>query len=195
MTASLAEKQKQGAAELVRRARFFDQNAMGILKEMRENADRGDVRARGGLREVMSYIDNHPVEAPLSEGAARALGTIKDPRNVPSTVVDALGSLPGQGCKDDVLAACVIMGLGPPITDEWLAQACEHAGAWKDTFLFAVDNAGDDEALGTAMREVGPASAPYLCAGHCIGMGRKIRMALEGQPEALSEPIAWELGR
>lgn len=86
-------------------------------------------------------------------------------------------------------------GARASITDEWLAQACEHAGAWKDTFLFAVDNAGDDEALGTAMREVGPASAPYLCAGHCIGMGRKIRAALEGQPEALSEPIAWELGR
>jgi hypothetical protein len=26
-------------------------------------------------------------------------------------------------------------------------------------------------------------------------MGRKIRAALEGQPEALSEGIAWELGR
>ena len=195
MTASLAEKQKQGAAELVRRARFYDQNAMGILKEMKENTDRGDFRSRGGLREVMGYIKAHPIEAPLSEGAARALGVVKDPRNTPDRVVDALGMLPGQGCKDDVLAACVLLGAGPPITDEWLTEACTHVAEWKDTFLFAVDNAGDDEALGTAMREVGPASAPYLCAGHCIGMARKIRFALDGQPEALSDGIAWELGR
>ena len=187
--------QKRGAAELVRRARFYDQNAMGIIDEVRKNAAAGDPKAVSGFREIMAYIRSHPVEAPLSEGAARALGTIKDPRNTPDRVVDALGMLPGQGCKEDVLAACVILGAGPPITDEWLTEACAHVAEWKDTFLFAVDNAGDDEALGTAMREVGPASAPYLCAGHCVGMGRKIRAALEGQPEALSEGIAWELGR
>lgn len=194
MTRQIAD-QKQGAAELVRRARFFDQNAMAMLKEIRENADRGDPKAKSGLREVMRYIDEHPLEAPLSEGAARALGTIKDVRNTPGTVVDALGMLPGQGCKDDVLSACVILGMGPPLTDEWLAQACEHAAEWKDTFLFAVDNAGDDEALGSALRDVGPRSAPYLCAGHCVGMGRKIHAALRGQPEVLSEGIAWELGK
>jgi hypothetical protein len=187
--------QKRGAAELVRRARFYDQNAMAIIDEVRSNAERGDPKARSGFREIMDYIRAHPVEAPLSEGAARALGTIKDPRNTPDKVVDALGMLPGQGCKEDVLAACVLLGAGPPITDEWLTEACTHVAEWRDTFLFAVDNAGDDEALGTAMREVGPASAPYLCAGHCVGMGRKIRAALEGQPEALSEGIAWELGR
>lgn len=187
--------QKRGAAELVRRARFYDQNAMGIIDEVRVNAERGDPKAQSGLREIMGYIKAHPVEAPLSEGAARALGVVKDPRNLPGHVVDALGALPGHGCKDDVLAACVLLGVGPPITDDWLAEACAHVGAWHDTFLFAVQNAGDDEALGSAMRDVGPASAPYLCAGHCIGMGRKIRAALEGQPEALSEGIAWELGR
>jgi len=187
--------QAQGAAELVRRARFYDQNAMAMIQEVANNARRGDPRAQSGLREITKYIEQHPVEAPLSEGAARALGVLKDPRNTPDQVVDALNQLPSQGCKDDVLAACVILGTGPALTDEWVAQACEGAAEWRDVFLFAVDSAGDDEALGTAMREVGPASAPYLCAGHCVGMARKIQRALSGLPEAISPGVAWEMGK
>ena len=188
--------QRKGAAELVIRARHFDQNSMGILKEMAANAAKGDPVAMSGLAQVKLYIARHPAEdSTLTSEAAHALGVVKDPRNPPQAVLSALGSLPSVGCKEDVKTACAILAIGPALTDEYVKAFCDAAGPWRDTVLYGYNNAGDDAKLGVANQELSPhGGAPYLCAGHCIGVARRIQETAAGNPGALGGPVAWEVG-
>ena len=187
--------QKQGAAELVKRARLYDQNAMGMLATMAENAKSGDPTAISGLSEVKRYIESHPTDAPLSDSAKQILGVLREPGNPPGAVTQALTALPRSGCKDDIFAACVILALCQPVSDDsWVAAAAESAGPAKDVMLFAVENAGDEDLMEPAKRKVGTAGIGPLCAGHCIGMARRIQAAAEGDVSALGSDIGWELG-
>jgi hypothetical protein len=187
--------QKRGAAELVVRARLFDQNAMAILKEMAANAERGDPTARAGLAQVREYIRRHPAEdSTLTDDAAHALGVVKDPRNPPQAVLTALGSLPSVGCKEDVKTACALLAIGPAVTEEYVSAFCDAAGPWKETVLYGYNNAGDDVKLATAARELGREGAGPLCAGHCLGMAQRIQQVAAGEPGALGGPVAWEVG-
>lgn len=188
--------QRKGAAELVIRARHFDQNSMGILKEMAKNAERGDPVAMSGLAQVKAYIARHPAEdATLTEDAAYSLGVLKDPRNPPEAVLKALCTLPSVGCKEDVKTACAILAIGPAVTDEFVDSLCNAAGPWKSTVMYGYNNAGDDGKLAVANQELSPhGGAPYLCAGHCVGVARRIQETAAGNPGALGGPVAWEVG-
>lgn len=189
-----SDEQRRGAAELVRRARLYDQNAMAMLQVMAENARAGNKKSQAALEEVQGYIRAHPIDVPVSEGAARALGYLKDPQNPPSVVLDALASLPEVGCKDDITAACVVLGCGPELTDQYVLEMCQGAGEWRDTFLYGLNQSGNEDALGAAREGLPVEGQGALCAGHIIGMGRRLQAAMKGYPEALSEGIAWEVG-
>jgi hypothetical protein len=54
---------KQGAEELVLRAREGDQNAMAMIASVAQNAKRGDKRAQMSVRLLQQYIQAHPVAA------------------------------------------------------------------------------------------------------------------------------------
>ena len=186
--------QRRGAAELVVRARHYDQNAMAMLKEIAANAAKGDPVASSALEQVKLYIARHPTESVVTEEASHALGVLKDPRNPPQALLSALGSLPSVGCKEDVQAACAILAIGPEVTEEYVQEFCSAAGVWKDTLLYGIQNAGDDEKLGMALSELGPkGGAPALCAGHCIGMAKRLQAASHGDVAALGNPVGWEL--
>jgi hypothetical protein len=190
------EMQKRGAAELVIRARHFDQNSMAILKEMATNAANGNPTAMSALAQVKEYIRRHPAEdTTLSEDAERALGIVKDPRNPPQAVLTALGSLPSVGCKEDVTTACAILAIGPAITEEYVSAFCDAAGPWKETLLYGFNNAGDTEKLGVANAELAAhgGSGP-LCAGHCLGMAKKIQSIAAGDVAAVGGAVGWEVG-
>ena len=192
--------QKQGAAELVERARNYDQNAMAMLKEVADNAARGDATAQSALTQVKAYIAAHPAQevestADPSGESARCLGVLKDPRNAPATVLKALANLPAVGVKEDVTTACSILAVGPALTGEYLAALCEAAGPWKSTVKFGIECAGDEDKLGQANREVTPkGGAGYLCAGHCLGMAARIQQAAAGNVGAIGPEVAWEMG-
>jgi hypothetical protein len=192
--------QRQGAAELVQRARNYDQNAMAILKEMADNAARGDAVAQSALVQVKAYITAHPAEAtsegsPPSEDVAYCLGILKDPRNAPQNVLKALATLPAAGTEEDVSTACAILAVGPPITDELITALLEAAGPWRPTVLYGFQCAGDKARLAEMNREVTPrGGAGHLCAGHCLGMARRIQEAAAGNVAAIGADVAWELG-
>jgi hypothetical protein len=192
--------QKQGASELVERARNFDQNSMAILKEVADNAARGDPTAQSALAHVKRYIAEHPVQDSESTAdphgeSARCLGVLKDPRNAPATVLKALANLPTVGVREDVTTACSILAVGPALTGEYLAAICEAAGPWKSTVKFGIECAGDEAQLGQANREVTPkGGAGYLCAGHCLGMAARIQQAANGNVGAIGPEVAWEMG-
>jgi hypothetical protein len=199
-TADKTALQRQGAAELVQRARNFDQNSMAMLKEVADNAARGDPTAQSALRHVKEYIATHPAEEAIeamgiTDEAARALGVLKDPRNAPATLVKALATLPTVGVKEDVTTACSILAVGPLLTDEVLSSLCAAAGPWKSTVAFGIECAGDEGKLAAANREVTPhGGAGYLCAGHCLGMARRIQEAASGNVAAIGAEVAWEMG-
>jgi hypothetical protein len=207
--ADQAALQKQGAAELVLRARNFDQNAMAMLKEVADNAAKGDPVAASALEHVKAYIAAHPAEesgeidAPHlgrteslpGSGSARSLGILKDPRNAPETLVKALAEIPRVGVREDVTTACSILAVGPTLTDEVLSALFEAAGPWKSTVAYGFENAGDEARLAEANRSVTPhGGAGYLCAGHCLGMARRIQEAARGHVAAIGAEVAWEMG-
>jgi hypothetical protein len=198
--ADRAALQRQGAAELVSRARNYDQNAMAMLKEMADNAARGDSVAKSALVEVQSYIANHPAEgpeegSPPSSDVAYCLGVLKDPRNAPAAILKALATLPAAGTEEDVSTACAILAVGPPITEELVTAVLEAAGPWRPTVLYGFQCAGDKDRLAGMNREVTPrGGSGHLCAGHCLGMARRIQEAAAGNVSAIGADIAWELG-
>jgi hypothetical protein len=192
---NLAEKQSKGAEELVRRARLFDQNAMAMIAAVRANAMKGDKTARSGIDAIMHYIKKNPVKSPMGQEAAQVLSTLKHPNNSPEVILTSLENLPYVGTQDDVLAACVILGFGRPLNNALIAQflGCFADDVTKQVFSFGLQNAG------TAKVSPEAVSDDYLgllCAGHCIGMGRKIQLAkMPNMPISMvSADIGWELG-
>jgi hypothetical protein len=189
-----AIEQQRGAAELVERARLYDQNAMGILQEMSKNAASGNQTAVTALAQVKGYISEHPAPSEVSPEAAQVLGACKHAGNPPGQLLKALSRLPEVGGADDILAACACVALSHDLTDEWVACFCKAGGPESEEVLrWAVGNAGDPRAMSEARKQVGPSGEGTLCAGHVIGMALRIQRAANGE-FALGKEVNWELG-
>lgn len=59
---------KEGAAQLVERARLGDQNAMALMKQIGENAKKKQPRALKAYTELMRYIKANPVTKTMAFG-------------------------------------------------------------------------------------------------------------------------------
>lgn len=72
--AAQIRKQAQGAAELCQRARKLDQNAIGMIAAIREEAARGSARAVVSANLIADYCKKHPAPpiGPLGESPMAA---------------------------------------------------------------------------------------------------------------------------
>lgn len=190
--------QAQGAKELVDRARAGDQNAMAMLQKVGENARAGDPKARAGHDQVLSYIQKNPVKSAYDPRASQALGILKEPSNPEGAILDVLVSLPDlPDVGRAIQAACVILSKGRPwnkprvqLVDSLLTPPAQ------EPFRYAFDHALEPQSLASAREQCDPELSGYLCAGHCIGLARKLQLLRLPQVPAssLCEGIAWELG-
>lgn len=189
------EQQAKGAEELVKRSRLFDQNAIAMISVVRQNAMQGDKTAKSAFDAIMHFIKKNPVKLPPNPDAAYILGILKHPDNSAEVILSHLEQLPYVGDPDDVLGACVILGRGRPLNNAAIAAflECFADDITKQVFCFGLQNAGTEK--------VSPSAVPdeyigLLCAGHCIGMGRKIQLAkMKNVPlSTVSALIGWELG-
>ena len=183
---SSPQQMRADAKELVERARAFDQNAIAMIEQATANAAKGDATAKTFVQYVDAYIKANPVR--VSAGADDLLSVLKG-NNDPVTTMDALCKLPHVAAPDDIAAACVILCCHtPPLTVRrvktlMVCLAPEHQAA----FQYGLENAGrigqvDED-------EQGP-----TCAGHVIGIARKMQMVRAGQasPGVFGAEVGWE---
>jgi hypothetical protein len=184
---------RQDAEELARRAELFDQNAMALIDMASKNAAAGDPTARAFCAEYDRVLAERPKS--MTREAAEALTILKDSRTEPRDVLAALTSLPSVGCNDDVLAACVLLGVGTELTDAYIATLCDAAGSYRKAFEAGYELAGDSDRMSEIAQTLPAGAVGFLCAGHCVGMGRRIQAARAGELEPLGADIGWELGK
>jgi hypothetical protein len=190
--------QAEGAKQLVDRARAGDQNAMAILQKVGENARARDPKAQEGARHVLAYAQKNPVRSAYDPRASQALGILKEPSNPDEAILDVLVALPDlPDSSGAISAACVILSRGRP----WNKARVHGLDSLltppaKEPFRYAFDHALDPEALASARAQCDPELFGYLCAGHVVGLARKLQlMRLPHIPlAALCMGIGWELG-
>lgn len=192
------EAQKKGAEELVQRARLYDQNAMGMIAAVRENAMAGDPTAQSAFGAIKDYIKRHPVQSAMGTEVVRALGKLKEPSNPDSVVLDSLTSLPELGDADAVKTAVVILANGRTITQDRLkdmhdAIAGEVA---KEVFRFGVEASDNVAKMAPASADLPAEGKGWLCAGYCLGCAQRIQLARSPNvpPSIVSADIGWEMG-
>lgn len=184
---------------MVERARAGDQNAMAILQMVGKNARAGQPKARAAFGAVESYIKENP--APLTNWpeAAEVIGVLKDYSNEDDALFEALLALPSLEDESLVQTACVVLSHGPPWSRKRIHaidSMMEPGSDPQRLFRFGVENAGDGQKLGPAIRATPSELSGFLCAGHCIGLARKLQLARreDTPPTVLCKELEWELG-
>lgn len=191
--------QRDGAEQLVERARAGDQNAMAMLQMVGENARKGSPKAKTAQAAVTRYIADHP--APISnwEEGASIIGVLKNPDNSDEDVFETLLALPRFEDSNLIQTACVVLSMGR----DWdnprvhaLDGLLEPSAPPQVTFRMGLENAGEPAVIKPTMRRLPPELAGYLCAGHCIGMARKIQIMRDPSSPVgiLCKGVEWELG-
>jgi hypothetical protein len=190
--------QAEGAKQLVERARAGDQNAMGMIAMVGENARKGNPKARSAFMLIQEFINNHPAGSIMGAEQQSALGVLKEPRNPLQVVYTILCQLPMMGDEQIVNAACVILANGRPWNKPTVKSIDASLGheVEKNLFRYGVDYANNEKKLRPIGTQLPPEAIGHLCAGHCIGTARKIQLARLPQVpvSVLSPDIGWELG-
>lgn len=178
----------------VRRARLGDQNAQGWLQQLGDRARAGDTWAQAPYKTALAYMEANPA-APIDVGAESggALSALTLPLD-PDALLTALCFLPHAGDSGTLEAAIILLCHGPDIGTPRIGELQarvppQNLPAFRQGLAFA----GEDETV-DAMAKVDPANLSYLCAGHCIGMARRLQQIRDGAPfDTLSADIGWEL--
>lgn len=195
----LAKAQERGAAELVQRARAFDQNAIGMIDSIRKNAQLGQETAKSAFSAIAKYIQDHPVQADMGAEVKTVLGRIKHPNNSDVVKLGSLGSLPSLGDVDAIHVACILLTQGPAMSNGRITRMHEiyPTQSAKDVFEFGLDNCGSEAEIGEFRDELSESLEGVLCAGYCVGIARRLQLVALGKMPAgsLSRGIAWELGQ
>jgi hypothetical protein len=195
----MKESVKQYLRELVDRARHTDQNAIGMIEEVRRNAEGGVKRAKESLNYILWYGqqtagDDVDVGAePFDERTRKALSLLKLPNLSPQEILHILCFIPHAGDGRALEAACVILSGGPPMSAPRVAELDSQViPPYKPAFHFGLSESGSDKLLGDC---TDPRIIAYICAGHCIGMTRKLQQVRGGAPFAMVSPeVGFELG-
>jgi hypothetical protein len=191
--------QKEGAKQLVERARAGDQNAMDTLYMVGHNARLGNPTAKSAFGLIQKFISENPAkEIKIGFGAEekKALGVIKEQSNDIGTVLGVLFQLPMMGSDVVIPASCVILSFWPNWTKGKVAAIESNIGADAERNLFHFGIVGDPSQVRPIAKKLPPEAIGLLCAGHCIGTARKIQFARlpNVPPKVLSDDIGWELG-
>jgi len=188
--------QRKHAAEIVERARLFDQNMIATIEEIRDAANRGSPKAVAGFQAILEYIKAHPVAHETSQAAQECLGRLKFYQNPPHIHLKALRLLPLVGEPTDIGTACAILSRGPRLDKSRVSNIAGCIGSEEGLAVFnqAYQSAGKGEVLGPMSRYLDEKGLGFLCAGHCIGMGSKLQLTQhENVPLSILGPeIGWE---
>lgn len=158
---------------LVIQSRQGDQNAMGTIVSIREQAKKGNPKARRSLDMLMRYIDAHPVTE------------------------DGMGAEP----EPEVLfSASVMLANGAPLSKERINQIASTFGAESEKeqklFFYGVVNFKKEGVLAELARRFGEYAKQVLELGKGVGQARAIQLVrLPHTPiSAYSADAGWEHG-
>jgi hypothetical protein len=178
----------------VKRARLGDQNAQGYLQELGDHARKGAPWAQAPQKVVLAYLAQNPVEsADIGAESGGALSALTVPLD-PDGLLKALCFLPHAGDCGTLEAAIVLLCHGPGVSTGKIGELQarvpqQNLPAFRQGLAFA----GEDETI-DAMAKIDPGNLSYLCAGHCLGMARRIQQVRDGAPfDTFSADIGWEL--
>ena len=178
----------------VKRARLGDQNAQGWLQELGDRARKGETWAQAPYKTAMSYMAQNPAEsADIGAESGGALSALTVPLD-PDDLLTALCFLPHAGDTGTLEAAIVLLCHGPGVSTGKIGELQARVPpANLPAFRHGLAFAGEDQTV-DAMATVDPQNLSYLCAGHCLGMARRIQQIRDGAPfDTLSADIGWEL--
>jgi hypothetical protein len=188
----IAKAVHKGAASLVIRSREGDQNAMGILFMIGEQARKGNDKAMRAMRAVQQYIKQHPNRPVIAGESESEIGAD-----------DGVLSKLHRATRTEDLGryAFVIVRL-VPICSERAITVLSHgpdvfhdaerlkvvSEAVPDQTAFVLGLAGEQSQFGSE----GEATSWHI--GRCVGLARKIQAVKNGAPIAMLNPkVAWEL--
>jgi hypothetical protein len=194
-----ATNQKDGAKELVERARAGDQNAMAMLQMVGDNARKGVPAAKSAALQVKAYISDNPAPLEHWEEGAHIIGVLKNPDNSDEDVFSTLLLLPQFEDARLVNTACVVLSMGDPWTRERihaLDSVLEAGGDQQHAFRMGVEKSGDANFMRQTFRSMPAELSGFLCAGHCIGMAHKLQAVRQNGASVglLCRDVEWELG-
>jgi len=191
-------KQQAIAADLVVRARQFDQNAIGMIDAIAQSAKAGSKVAQSALGFIKMYIARNPVRgapvAPVVSGDPELVDVILGVLKAPNALEDklfCLAKLPTVATNEDVCAACVILCLCPPIPQGRVAEAAKAVfrGPYMRAFQYGY------ETPKVRKGSVPSKLVPAAFAGHTVGMAQRIQLVKtrRANPGILNDDIQDEL--
>jgi hypothetical protein len=168
------ETMRKACEELVERSRAGDQNAFATIDMVRQNAKRGDARARVSHSFIAEYIRTHPVG-----GAANIAG-------------------------EPNMRAAVALANGPPLTKDaiqgYLATfgyaAQPHKAKRRHKALATGISTFGNECDPMILRKLDAVERSLLELGRTVGMALRIQRARDPQSQVAPyfSGAAWELG-
>jgi hypothetical protein len=208
---------ESGARDLVIRARSGDQNAMGMIAEVRKKAATGNAKAQAGFAAIHAYIKKNPssenkvhIERDSKIGGEAAdilrhlhrsvkrtdsrLGAEGSADNEPVQTCYMLLAIPTVGGERALNAATVTLANGPQLTDSRIRAIGdgipnEQARSLLFKYIIAYCSNGSEDDLPSQL-------LPYVKAGQVIGQARTLQMMrMPSTPLAkLNDQTAYELG-
>lgn len=172
MTKAEKEKVKLQCESLVRRSRQGEQNAMALISQIRENAKKGDPRARYSFMCLKHYVDTHPNTDFGSENSK----SVERELSFWSTVALANGA-PIAGNRVLQLAAAF-----PNPADQ-------------ETFMQGLTFFRNPGRLQTIAQSLDEPGRRILSMGKALGEARALQAVRRGAPlSALDPMMGWEMG-
>lgn len=190
-------KLRQAAEELVERARLGDQNAVGMIVQVRQNAEKGSPRAIAAHRMMLDVAKGKSprVGSERRNPLAILRDNIRKHRTSNEYAAHIAGIVPETGTSaHDAIAAAQAISRGPSIGPNVLRAVQSTFGAEpeKKAFAFGV-KAAPLRVLDTCKKCPNPAGKKALHVGFTMGLARRLQAARRGNIAALSPKAAWEL--
>lgn len=175
---------KLGAESLVIRGRNGDQNALAILMHIRENALKGDVKAKKGLRAVKLYIKENPNNNDSFSGDSLIVKELPKHLNSDTDRYSSSTALFGPvsisfSTPENI---AVIFCNGTKITKFKIQSLIEKLNpSYRRSFIKGLNNKGN--------------RSPANMLGRIIRYAKSVQMVRSGAPiKVLSKTASWELG-
>lgn len=185
---------QKAAASLVERARYGDQNAMGMLAMIGESAKQGSDRAKKAAELVQRYIERNPVKSAWFNGGS----TAQNGGFATDAFSGSFGAEAAETAKAQLAMAmrkatplvcsAVRLANGPPIDDQ-CPVVVAMAGHWTEEemkqFEYGVEH----------WRETSAAPSPVIC-GRVVGYALAIQETRKPDSDLREwgPAVAWELG-
>lgn len=217
MAKAKKESIRAAVESLVERARQGDQNAMGMIASVRDQAEEGNPRAEKTMMCMKAYIYEHPASDVGAEGKGlpdqrtrellHSLGqgiTSDDPEHYQAAVSMYI---PETRRNIDALdAAGVLLANGPTLLADAegpnarISSLADEFGAEdghpvREAFNYGMKRSREPAAIQNAMTVLPKKGVDAMCVGYAMGLAKRIQAVRKGAPIAIySVDAAWELG-